>query len=325
MASRVYLSVLLHAFVSTALATFIHATIFSPLSPNYYEFSCPNALTAIQIIVEAAVQKEPRMGASLLRLHFHDCFVNGCDGSILLDSSPTIDSEKDALPNINSVRGFEVVDDIKKAVDEACGQPIVSCADILAVAARDSVVTLGGPTWEVQLGRRDSTTASKEAANANLPAPSFDLSELINNFNNHSLDVKDLVVLSGAHTIGFSFCKFFKDRVYNDTNINPIYAQQLRNICPIDGSGDFNLGPLDQTSPLLFNLQYFSDLFQYKGLLHSDQELFNGGCTDAMVERYSYDYIAFFQDFANSMIKMGNIQPLTGTQGEIRVNCRVVN
>jgi len=76
MASRVYLSVLLHAFVSAALATFIHATIFSPLSPNYYEFSCPNALTAIQIIVEAAVQKEPRMGASLLRLHFHDCFVN---------------------------------------------------------------------------------------------------------------------------------------------------------------------------------------------------------------------------------------------------------
>jgi len=66
----------------------------------------------------------------------------GCDGSILLDSSPTIDSEKDALPNINSIRGFEVVDDIKKAVDEACGQPIVSCADILAVAARDSVVTV---------------------------------------------------------------------------------------------------------------------------------------------------------------------------------------
>lgn len=71
----------------------------------------------------------------------HACvMVQGCDGSILLDSSPQFVSEKFAVPNNNSVRGFEVVDRIKSAVDEACGAPVVSCADILAVAARDSVV-----------------------------------------------------------------------------------------------------------------------------------------------------------------------------------------
>ncbi|XP_020229346.1 peroxidase 52 [Cajanus cajan] len=64
----------------------------------------------------------------------------GCDGSILLDPSPTIDSEKNSRANFQSARGFEVVDEIKGAVDEACGKPVVSCADILAVAARDSVV-----------------------------------------------------------------------------------------------------------------------------------------------------------------------------------------
>jgi len=66
----------------------------------------------------------------------------GCDGSILLDPSPTIDSEKNARANFQSLRGFEVVDQIKRAVDEACGKPVVSCADILAIVARDSVVAV---------------------------------------------------------------------------------------------------------------------------------------------------------------------------------------
>ncbi|XP_031095056.1 cationic peroxidase 1-like [Ipomoea triloba] len=120
------------------------------------------------------------MGGSLLRLHFHDCIINGCDASILLDSTSTINSEKNANANTNnSARGFEVIDRIKSEVDKICGGPIVSCADILAVAARDSVVALGGPMWEVKLGRRDSTTASKDAANDNLPTPFMDLHKLI--------------------------------------------------------------------------------------------------------------------------------------------------
>nr|KYP48402.1 Cationic peroxidase 1 [Cajanus cajan] len=263
------------------------------------------------------------MGASLLRLHFHDCFVNGCDGSVLLDSTSSIDSEKNARANFQSARGFEVVDKIKEAVDEACGKPVVSCADILAVAARDSVVALGGSTWDVKLGRRDSTTASREAADANIPAPNFNLSQLITNFKNHGLDEKDLVVLSGGHNIGYARCVSFRDHMYNDSNIDPSFAQQLKYICPRNGS-DSNLSPLDQTAAH-FDKAYFSDLVHKKGLLHSDQELFNGGSTDALVKQYSNDVEAFNEDFANSMIKMGNIQPLTGNRGEIRVNCRKVN
>ncbi|XP_061344905.1 cationic peroxidase 1-like isoform X1 [Gastrolobium bilobum] len=306
-------------FVFACLAT----TAFSQLSPNYYDYSCPKALSTIRSVVDAAVQKERRMGASLLRLHFHDCFVNGCDGSILLDPTSTIDSEKNANPNFQSARGFEVVDEIKQAVDEACGKPVVSCADILAVTARDSVVALGGPTWDVQLGRRDSTTASRDAANAEIPAPFFNLSQLISNFQNHGLDEKDLVVLAGGHTIGFARCVSFRDHIYNDSDINPYYAQQLKYICPKNG-GDSNLSPLDPT-PARFDVAYYSDLVQKKGLLHSDQELYNGGSTDALVKQYSYDTTSFYKDFANSMIKMGNIQPLTGNQGEIRVNCRKLN
>ncbi|PWA37152.1 heme peroxidase [Artemisia annua] len=78
------------------------------LSTEYYNRVCPQALPTIKRVVEDAVAQERRMGASLLRLHFHDCFVNGCDASILLDQTSTIDSEKNAGANVNSARGFEL-------------------------------------------------------------------------------------------------------------------------------------------------------------------------------------------------------------------------
>ncbi|TKY56582.1 Cationic peroxidase [Spatholobus suberectus] len=124
--------------VMVSLATFIVPTL-AQLTPDYYDKVCPQALPIIKSVVNQAIIREKRTGASLLRLHFHDCFVNGCDGSVLLDDTPFFLGEKTALPNINSLRGFEVVDEIKAAVDQACKRPVVSCADILAIAARDSV------------------------------------------------------------------------------------------------------------------------------------------------------------------------------------------
>ncbi|XVE80781.1 hypothetical protein DITRI_Ditri15bG0007900 [Diplodiscus trichospermus] len=310
--------ILLQIFVLSTLAT----TAFS-LSPHFYANTCPEALPTIKKVVEAAVYKERRMGASLLRLHFHDCFVNGCDASILLDPTPTIDSEKFASPNNNSVRGFEVIDQIKAEVDKVCGSSVVSCADILAVAARDSVVALGGPSWKVRLGRRDSTTASRTQANDDLPSPLMDLPALLNNFKNQGLNERDLVALSGGHTIGFAQCFTFRNRTYNATNINPLFAQLLRAICPPTG-GDSNLAPLDPT-PANFDTGYFNNLVMQSGLFVSDQALFNGGSTDELVKTYSLYPEAFWNDFAKSMIKMGNIKPLTGNRGEIRVNCRMVN
>lgn len=63
----------------------------------------------------------------------------GCDGSVLLDDTSNFTGEKNATPNKDSLRGFEVVDEIKAAVEKACPSHVVSCADILAIAARDSV------------------------------------------------------------------------------------------------------------------------------------------------------------------------------------------
>ncbi|KAI3474269.1 hypothetical protein Pfo_029057 [Paulownia fortunei] len=262
------------------------------LSSNFYNSTSVNS----------AVSGEARMGASLLRLHFHDCFVNGCDASVLLDDTANFTGEKTAGPNANSLRGFDVIDNIKTQVERSC-PGVVSCADILAVAARDGG-RCWGPYWKVQLGRRDSTSASINTANTDIPSPFMDLPALINSFNKQGLNVKDLVALSGGHTLGFAQCLLFRNRIYNETNIDSTFASQRRATCPRNG-GDSNLAPLDPTAAL-FDTKYFGNLVMKKGLLHSDQELFNGGETD-------------------SLVKMGNIKPLTGNQGQIRYNCRRVN
>eukprot|EP01018_Ginkgo_biloba_P015191 Gb_14034 [translate_table: standard] len=293
------------------------------LSSTFYHKSCPQVLTTVRAAVRAAVAKEPRMGASLLRLHFHDCFVNGCDGSILLDDTSTFTGEKTAVPNNNSARGFEVVDDIKSRVEKVCSG-VVSCADILAIAARDSVVQLGGPTWTVLLGRRDSRTASLSGANNNIPAPNSSLANLISKFQAQGLSTKDMVVLSGGHTIGQARCTSFRARIYNESNIDTAYSNSLRTKCPRTG-GDNNISPLDFMTPTRFDNNYYVNLKARKGLLHSDQQLFNGGSTDSQVTKYSNHPNRFEKDFTAAMVKMGNIKPLIGRNGEIRKSCRKRN
>ncbi|KAK8643715.1 hypothetical protein V6N13_012998 [Hibiscus sabdariffa] len=293
------------------------------LSANFYANSCPNLQTIVRNAMTQAVNRETRMGASILRLFFHDCFVNGCDASILLDDTATFTGEKNAAPNRNSVRGFEVIDTIKSNVEAACNAT-VSCADILALAARDGVVLLGGPTWQVPLGRRDARTASQSAANSQIPSPASNLAALISSFSAKGLSTRDLTALSGGHTIGQARCTTFRARIYNDTNIDPNFAATRRANCPASG-GDNNLAPLDIQTPTRFDNNYYRNLVAQRGLLHSDQELFNGGSQDALVQTYSNNPNTFSSDFVAAMVRMGNISPLTGSSGEIRRNCRMVN
>jgi peroxidase len=111
----------------------------SGLSSTFYDASCPSAHNVVRRVIQDARVSDPRIPASLIRLHFHDCFVQGCDASLLLDDDlPTIETEKTVPANNKSARGFEVVDDIKSALEEAC-PGVVSCADILALAAEISV------------------------------------------------------------------------------------------------------------------------------------------------------------------------------------------
>ncbi|XP_054806003.1 peroxidase A2-like [Prosopis cineraria] len=316
-------------------AYFVLAGISVPygqLDPSFYKETCPKVHAIVREVVHNALRSDPRIGASLIRLHFHDCFVQGCDASILLNKTNTIESEQDAIPNVDSIRGLDVVNNIKSAVEAAC-PAAVSCADILALAAEVSVILSDGKGWRVQLGRRDSTTANRTLAEANLPPPSFTLDQLISTFAAHGLDATDLVALSGAHTFGRSKCSLFVDRLYNfsgtgqpDPNLNTTYLQDLRLICPQNGDGTA-LTNLDLTTPDAFDKNYYTNLQAHDGLLNSDQVLFStsGADTVAIVNSFASNQSLFFAQFAASMIKMGNISPLTVSQGEIRSHCNFVN
>ncbi|KAG9459818.1 hypothetical protein H6P81_004326 [Aristolochia fimbriata] len=301
------------------------------LSTTFYDSTCPKVLQVVRREVKAALKNEMRMGASLLRLHFHDCFVNGCDGSVLLDGD---DGEKSAAPNINSARGFDVVDTIKTAVENECSE-VVSCTDILAIAARDAVLLSGGPSWKVPLGRRDGLVANQSGANNGLPAPFETIPQITAKFAAVGLNITDVVSLSGSHTFGLARCATFSSRLFNfsgtgaaDTTMDPDMVSDLQSLCPQNGDGNATTA-LDRNSTDLFDNHYFKNLVNGKGLLQSDQILFSSddanATTKSLVQQYSQNSSLFFSDFVSSMIKMSSISPLTGTSGEIRKNCRVVN
>ncbi|EFJ12489.1 hypothetical protein SELMODRAFT_182303 [Selaginella moellendorffii] len=299
------------------------------LQTGFYASSCPNAESIVKSEVSKATQQDSRLPASLIRLHFHDCFVQGCDASVLLDDTSSFTGEKTAGPNNNSLRGFEVIDTIKASLESSC-KGVVSCADILAIAARDSSVITGGPSWDVRLGRRDSTTASLSGANSQIPSPAFTVNQLISAFTAKGLSAEDMFTLSGAHTIGQAKCSSFSGRLFNnsgsgqpDPSIRPGFLKSLQSACPQGGDATA-LQPLDVATATTFDNQYYSNLLLGRGLLNSDQVLSTTvGTARNFVKAYSSDQSKFFSNFAGSMINMGNISPLTTPNGIIRSNCRV--
>nr|QIQ51140.1 peroxidase 2 [Oryza sativa Indica Group] len=282
------------------------------LSAGFYDETCPSAQDVVRRVIQDARVADPRIPASLIRLHFHDCFVNGCDASILLDDDlPSgIHTEKRVPANDNSARGFNVVDDIKCELDKAC-PGVVSCADILAIAAQVSVDLAGGPRWRVQLGRRDATATNIPSAD-NLPGFTDTLEDLVAKFDAVGLDHGDLVALQGAHTFGRAQCLFTREN------------------CTA-GKADDALENLDPVTPDVFDNNYYASLLRGAGKLPSDQVMISdddpyaAATTAPFVRRFAGSQKSFFRSFAASMIKMGNISPLTGTDGQIRQNCRRIN
>ncbi|KAJ3694779.1 hypothetical protein LUZ60_000156 [Juncus effusus] len=303
----------------------------SKLSLEYYSKTCPHVVDIVKAEMECLVKEEVRNAAIMLRLHFHDCFVQGCDGSVLLDDTATMIGEKQADQNVNSLKGFDLVDKIKEKLEAECPE-IVSCADILALAARDAVVLVGGPYWDVPVGRLDAKKASLELANTDIPTPSQGLLTLISKFWAKGLTATDMVALVGSHTIGFARCANFRDRIYGDfestSKYNPsseTYLSKLKETCPLDG-GDDNISELDYASPSTFDNAFFEQLIKGEGLLNSDQEMWSSVVaheTADLVNKYWADPALFFKDFSDSMVKMGNITNPEG--GEVRKTCRFVN
>ncbi|NP_001312424.1 peroxidase 24-like precursor [Nicotiana tabacum] len=297
---------------------------------NFYKNTrCPNAEQFVRDITWSKAKNDATLSAKLLRLHYHDCFVRGCDASILLDKVGTDQSEKEARPNL-SLGGFDVIDDIKRQVEEKCPE-IVSCADILALAARDAVsFPFKKSLWDVATGRKDGNVSFGSEVNGNLPSPFSDFATLQQLFAKKGLNVNDLVALSGAHTIGVAHCGAFSRRLFNftgkgdmDPSLNPTYVESLKQLCP-NPANPATTVEMDPQSSTSFDSNYFNILTQNKGLFQSDAVLLTDKKSAKVVKQLQKTN-TFFSEFAKSMQKMGAIEVLTGNAGEIRKSCRVRN
>ncbi|XP_010555640.1 PREDICTED: peroxidase 66 [Tarenaya hassleriana] len=318
---------------STNLVSSIIFVVLAMLNPSeasldarYYDRLCPAAEKIVLETVRNATLHDPKVPARILRMFFHDCFIRGCDASLLLDSTRTNQAEKDGPPNI-SVRAFYVIDDAKTKLEKACPRK-VSCADIIAIAARDVVTLSGGPYWNVLKGRKDGRI-SRANETINLPAPTFNVSQLIQSFGARGLGIKDMVTLSGGHTLGFSHCSSFESRLQNfsslhdiDPSMNENFAQTLRKNCP-KLKRDKNAGQFLDSTSSVFDNDYYKQILAGKGVFGSDQALLGDLRTKWIVETFARDKTAFFREFGASMVKLGNVG--VKEVGEVRVNCRFVN
>ncbi|CAL5077377.1 unnamed protein product [Urochloa decumbens] len=306
------------------------STAAQQLRRNYYAGVCPD----VESIVRAAVTKKYRetfitVGATV-HLFFHDCFVTGCDASILIASTPNATAEKDNPINLPLAGdGFDTVHRAKAAVDAVprCRNR-VSCADILTMATRDAIALAGGPSYAVELGRLDGLSSTASSVNGKLAPPSFNVDQLAALFATNGLEMEDMVALSAGHTVGFAHCGTFAGRVWGaaapDPGMNASLAARLREWCPV-GVDPRIAVTMDVVTPRVFDNQYFKNLQDGMGLLASDQVLYTDPRSRPVVDALAQSSVAFNRAFVTAITKMGRIGVKTGAQGNIRRNCAVLN
>ncbi|CAN1163149.1 Peroxidase 44 [Linum perenne] len=297
-----------------------------PLKIGYYKSTCPEAETIVNKVVKKWYNKDRSIPAALLHLQFHDCFVNGCDASILIDSTPQTPSEKAAGPSA-TLRGFDLLDAVKAELEAHCPSR-VSCADIITLATRDSVVLAGGPTYALPTGRLDGIVS--KPSDVKLPGPTLKISQAFTHFFQPlGFTLTEMVTLLGAHTVGMVHCSSFKDRLSDfkgtnrpDPSMDPNLVATLRKTCFV-GNNSNPTTFLDQNTSFVVDASYYKELRQKKGVLSFDQELYTGSSTRRIVSSFAKSELLFRKRFGAVMVKMGNL--VGSNDGEVRKNCRVFN
>lgn len=178
-------------------------------------------------------------------------------------------------------------------------------------------------------GRWDGKISMASRVESNLPRANATVDELLRLFKSKGLTLEDLVILSGAHTIGFAHCKHFVTRLYNykgtrlpDPSVDQRLLKALRMSCPQYGGNTDIVAPFDVNTPFAFDNAYYGNLEGKMGLLASDQALFLDPRTKVLVQTMAKDKQKFFQAFSVAMDKMGSIGVKRGRRhGEKRKDC----
>lgn len=301
----------------------------STLTQDYYAKTCPKFNDIMAEVIRAKQNSSPATAAAVLNTLFHDCMVSGCDGSVLIKSTPFSKSELDSDIN-SSLSGdaFELVTRAKLALELSC-PGTVSCADILAVAARDLVAMTGGPNYVVALGRKDGLVSRVEDVVGHIPRDNQSMDETIPIFTSQGFSIREMVVLTGGlHTIGYARCSEFSSRIFGpnpDPDLNPKLAEALRKLCANYTSDPTMVAFLDVLSPSKFDNTIFTSMKNGMGILLSDNNLFKDPRTKPFVEMYAHNNTLFLDDFSKAMEKLSILGVKTDKDGEIRRRCDAFN
>ncbi|PWZ44697.1 Peroxidase 2 [Zea mays] len=318
------------------------------LKLGYYKKTCPGVENVVKYHVAKAIKANRGAGAALVRLIFHDCFVRGCDASVLLDPTPANpETEKTAPINIG-LAAFEVIDEIKAALEERC-PGTVSCADIVVYAARDasSLLSNGHVHFAAPAGRLDGVVSRAADAQRDLPDSTFTVSELIRNFRRKNFTVEELVILSGAHAVGVGHCSSFRARLSAPpAQIVPAYRNLLSGKCAAAAGGADDpvvannvrdedpravaaafpsfLGKLRKARDFLDNSYYHNNLARIV-TFNSDWQLLTEKEALGHVKEYAENGTLWDEDFSDALLKLSRLPMPPHSKGEIRKTCRWVN
>ncbi|PIA57899.1 hypothetical protein AQUCO_00500071v1 [Aquilegia coerulea] len=299
---------------------------------NFYKDTCPQAEEIIREQVKLLYKRHKNTAFSWLRNIFHDCAVQSCDASLLLDSTRRELSEKETDRSFG-LRNFRYLDTIKEAVEREC-PGVVSCADILVLSGRDGVVAvmnqpLGGPYIPLKTGRRDGRRSRAEILEQYLPDHNESISSVLDKFGAMGIDTPGVVALLGAHSVGRTHCVKLVHRLYPEVDpaLHPDHVEHMLHKCPdaIPDPKAVQYVRNDRGTPMILDNNYYRNILDNKGLLQVDHQLANDKRTKSYVKKMAKSQDYWASEFSRALTILTENNPLTGTQGEIRKQCNVVN
>lgn len=297
------------------------------LALNFYKESCPQAEDLIKSQVKLLYKRHKNTAFSWLRNIFHDCAVQSCDASLLLDSTRRSVSEKE-MDKSFGMRNFKYIETIKEAVEREC-PGVVSCADILVLSARDAIVEIGGPYIPLKTGRRDGRKSRAPLLEQYLPEHNDSISSVLDKFSAIGIDTPGVVALLGAHSVGRTHCTKLVHRLYPevDPNINPDHVPHMLKKCPdpIPHPKAVQYVRNDRGTPMKLDNNYYRNILDDMGLLQVDHDLAHDRRTRPIVKKMAKNQAYFFREFARAIALLSENNPLTGDKGEIRKRCNVAN
>ncbi|GMH05309.1 hypothetical protein Nepgr_007149 [Nepenthes gracilis] len=329
MGSKAFYLLAVLSFSALALqAAFVAENEGKPgLVMNFYRDTCPQAEEIIREQVKLLYKRHKNTAFSWLRNIFHDCAVESCDASLLLDSTRRMMSEKE-MDRSFGLRNFRYLDSIKEAVEREC-PGVVSCADILVLSARDGIVEIGGPYIALKTGRRDGRRSRAEMLEQYLPDHNESMSVVLERFKSIGINTPGVVALLGSHSVGRTHCVKLVHRLYPEVDpaLNPDHVPHMLKKCydPIPDPKAVQYVRNDRGTPMKLDNNYYRNILDNKGLLIVDHELSADERTRPYVLKMAKSQDYFFKEFSRAITILSENNPLTGTKGEIRRQCSAVN